>query len=372
MKVKGNNKKVEEAIRRAGRIKRHLRLKEEIPGKEADNVVFAGSDIEEAFEALHRLAKFDRLASEERLRAKLAQATRRRQLRRVWTAVAGMAAVVSLFFGVYVLYPTGETVQELPVVVVTDNIKVPTLIQELQEQVIACKPLQEATQGTGYAAGFGMEATVEEAAVWERVVIPAGYTYRVTLPDSSEVVLNAGSELHFPSRFNDTLREVELSGEAFFKVAKSEVPFVVRAGDTRVRVYGTSFNYSYSKKSGVSEAVLVEGAIGMSAGGEEVKITPNQRVAYLEGKPMRVERVNPQHYLAWMGETFKFESMPLARIVEQIGRWYGAEITLDEQLKGQVYTIECSKAPALSRTLKVLEIITGRTVSKEGGNYYIE
>ena len=79
--------------------------------------------------------------------------------------------------------------------------------------------------------------------------------------------MNAGSELRFPNEFRDSLREVEFSGEAYFEVKKSGKPFVVKAGNTRVRVYGTRFNLFYCEKLALSEAALVEGSIGMTANG---------------------------------------------------------------------------------------------------------
>ena len=69
--------------------------------------------------------------------------------------------------------------------------------------------------------------------VYNRVVIPKGYTYRVELADGSRVTLNAGSELRYPVEFRDSLREVEFRGEGYFEVAKDAAPFVVRAGDGR-------------------------------------------------------------------------------------------------------------------------------------------
>ena len=62
------------------------------------------------------------------------------------------------------------------------------------------------------------------------------------LSDGTEVILNAGSILRYPVNFAGDKREVELVGEAFFKVAKSDKPFFVRMGENNIRVYGTRFN----------------------------------------------------------------------------------------------------------------------------------
>ena len=62
---------------------------------------------------------------------------------------------------------------------------------------------------------------------YNTLIIPAGFTYNVTLADGTEVTLNAGSRLKYPEEFVGDLREVELSGEAYFNVTKSGQPFEV-------------------------------------------------------------------------------------------------------------------------------------------------
>lgn len=54
--------------------------------------------------------------------------------------------------------------------------------------------------------------------------------------------MNAGSRLKYPEEFVGDLREVELSGEAYFNVTKSGQPFEVNIDGSKIRVYGTRFN----------------------------------------------------------------------------------------------------------------------------------
>ncbi|MEJ0082006.1 MAG: FecR domain-containing protein [Puia sp.] len=56
-------------------------------------------------------------------------------------------------------------------------------------------------------------------------------------------MLNASSSLKYPEIFNDSVRRVELDGEAYFEVAKdAKHPFIVMAGKNSVRVLGTHFD----------------------------------------------------------------------------------------------------------------------------------
>ena len=75
---------------------------------------------------------------------------------------------------------------------------------------------------------------------YNTIVTPLGGQYQVVLSDGSKVWLNSGSSLHFPIGFADSQRIVELTGEAYFEVAKNkEKPFLVNVGDIQVKVLGT-------------------------------------------------------------------------------------------------------------------------------------
>lgn len=372
MKMEDDLKAAEEAIRQAGKMKRRIRLQEEDRGEDMETVSFSEEELEAGIDTLHRLAGMERSEVTGRFRKRLEEYERGRRYRRRLVFWSGAAAVAILFSGIYFLYLERPVKRESLPVVMLDKIVVPTLVQEAAEQVVSYEPLKLEKTKNIYAAGDGKKVAEPEAVIYEKVIIPAGYTYTVKLADGSKVVLNAGSELRFPSRFGDMFREVELKGEAFFEVVKSDVPFVVKAGDTRVRVYGTRFNFFYSEGLGISEAVLVEGAIGMCVGEQEMKITPNQRIVHTAGMPLQVEQVDPLRYTAWMGNTFRYEGMPLERIADGIACWYGVDIRLAPELRGQLYTIECSKSPTVERTMEVLGIIVGKDVCKEGGVYYIK
>ena len=207
---------------------------------------------------------------------------------------------------------------------------------------------------------------------YNKILIPRGYTFRAKLPDGSTVVLNAGSELKYPVRFQDTLREVELVGEGYFEVAKAEVPFVVKAGSTQVKVYGTKFNVLYSEDLDLAEAVLLEGSIGMQAGGNEVRLAPNERAYCMPGDSLlQVEKVDATAYINWLGTTFKYDGMRLDRIAWDLSRWYGVYIDMPSELKSEIYTMEFDKTSSIEWVMEALSLITGKQIKKEGGGYQI-
>lgn len=96
-----------------------------------------------------------------------------------------------------------------------------------------------------------------------QIEVPVGATSRVLLPDSSVVVLNGGSNLKYDARWIERpLREVFLSGEAYFQVKKkADKPFVVHTDDLNVKVLGTIFNVSSYPDDETVKVSLIEGRV---------------------------------------------------------------------------------------------------------------
>ncbi len=121
--------------------------------------------------------------------------------------------------------------------------------------------------------------SVAAVPVYNTMSTPRGGEYALKLGDGSIVYLNAMSELRFPVNFVGNIREVELSGEAYFEVKEDALrPFVIRTGDLRIRVLGTEFNVrAYGGEKMVS-TTLVEGRVELSARrGKPVVLHPGEQ-----------------------------------------------------------------------------------------------
>ena len=97
--------------------------------------------------------------------------------------------------------------------------------------------------------------------IHNRIEIPRGGEFQITLSDGTRVWLNAASELEYPVEFAADMREVKLQGEAYFEVATdADHPFLVRVGHYCLQVYGTKFNLNTYEPNRI-EVALVEGSI---------------------------------------------------------------------------------------------------------------
>lgn len=322
------------------------------------------------------LTSFD---AERALRQIAARHTHRRRRRTIRTAAAAAAAAVILSLGIHQsLTFTAERPDDGSSADRLAEFRVPTLITTVGgDEVVSCTALEPNASDGAYeidgAQAGELPADAAEVVRHNTVVIPAGYTYKIRLADGSEITLDAGSELSFPEKFTGTVREVEFSGRGYFEVAKSDLPFVVKAGGTQLTVYGTSFNVFYSERLSLAEAVLVEGSIGMRAGDKEVRILPNQQIVVdLAQGACRVNNVDPSDYTGWMSDSFKYKAARLDRIANDISRWYGVDIRLDPRLGEQTFSLEFDKTASIDWVVRALEKISDRTVTRKGGVIYIE
>ena len=206
------------------------------------------------------------------------------------------------------------------------------------------------------------------------VIIPKGYTYDIKFDDGSEAHLNSGSYIEFPKSF-ETRKEriVSLTGEGYFKVAKSDKPFIVKANGLYIKVYGTEFNVNTNKENRV-EALLISGCVGVGfeSDSSEIILKPNDMLVYdVEKKTPSVCEVNPQDYLAWMKGDFSCSSQPLYYLIDEISAFYGITINKDSLLENQLITISLSRQLGYIQIMEILEKAFGLQFSKTDARTYI-
>lgn len=159
---------------------------------------------------------------------------------------------------------------------------------------------------------------------------PRGEKSMVTLPDGSEVWLNANSRLVYNS-FSSSHRQVELKGEAFFKVAHNKhAPFVVKTNECDIKVLGTTFNVMAYDEFGRKEITLLEGKVNVELGGTEQVLKPGQALV-LKDHHTQISEVNASQSSAWVDNKFNFQDIPLSELMKRLENWYDVDITLENR-----------------------------------------
>ena len=168
-----------------------------------------------------------------------------------------------------------------------------------------------------------------EALIHNRIEIPRGGEFQITLSDGTRVWLNAASELEYPVEFAADMREVKLQGEAYFEVATdADHPFLVRVGHYCLQVYGTKFNLNTYEPNRI-EVALVEGSIGFQANEDvpEVRLIPNQvGIADPTSGRTQIYDTDISPHIAWKNNDMVFVNERLESIMQKVERWYDVEV----------------------------------------------
>ena len=163
--------------------------------------------------------------------------------------------------------------------------------------------------------------------------INTGGFYSLTLSDGTRVWLNSETEFVYPVSFGDEEREVRLTGEAFFEVARDTArPFIVTAGDVRTRVLGTSFNIKAYRNDKNVSATLFTGKVEVAPLRDliqRVELSPGLQANWdgRSGK-MEIQKADLARVAAWKNGLFLFKQEDIQDIVRQIERWYGVTCVL--------------------------------------------
>lgn len=191
----------------------------------------------------------------------------------------------------------------------------------------------------------------------------------ITLPDGTLVHLNSDSRLCYGSHFNGKQRQVELTGEAYFHVAKdAQSPFIVKAGDIQVRALGTSFNVQAYPTDEEITTYLAEGSILVSSPKQSLHVSPGESVVYspTDARMIKKQEEDERPFVAWMNDEMVFDNEPILNIIKQLERNYNVTFEIkNDKLKALTFTGTLKNA-SLQSTLYALQFTSSISYRKKG------
>jgi len=212
-----------------------------------------------------------------------------------------------------------------------------------------------AVKQTGSLALLGDHAS---KIVYNTLTTEKGRTFHLQLADGTGVWLDALSSVKFPTSFPRDERVVEVTGQAYFEVAKDvRRPFKVRCGNEVVEVLGTHFNINSYNRADL-QTTLVEGA---------VKVAPGQTAAVILNKPGQqtkvdnagmaklVEAVDVDEVMAWKEGRFQFNGCSVEQIMDQLSRWYNLDIVYKDKIN-ETFVADIRRDLPVSKLLALLEM----------------
>lgn len=193
---------------------------------------------------------------------------------------------------------------------------------------------------------------------------PRGRVFQVILGDGTRVWLNAASSITYPVAFPDSIREVSITGEAYFEVSGTGAPFRVRANGMDVDVLGTHFNVSAYGDDSLQHITLIEGSVRVrNTGGEDngvsVVLRPGEQAGIAKGeKQIRKSAADTEEALGWKNNLFWFNHSDIAEVMRQLARWYDIEVVMEDEVDFH-FSGTLPRNANLSTVLRTLELTKG-------------
>lgn len=182
-----------------------------------------------------------------------------------------------------------------------------------------------------YKRATSAELRATSQIVYNTLTTPKGKKAVLTLADGTRVWLNALSSIKFPTNFTGKDRTVEITGEAYFEVAKNaSMAFFVRKSGSNygVQVLGTSFNVNAYDDEDAIRTTLLDGSVRVYNGAASGLLKPGQQAASIgKGGLDVVGDANIENVMAWKNGVFHFERSDIGTVMRQIARWYDVDVT---------------------------------------------
>jgi ferric-dicitrate binding protein FerR (iron transport regulator) len=169
------------------------------------------------------------------------------------------------------------------------------------------------------------------------------------LPDNSEVILNADSKIEYKKWNWETNRNLNLKGEAYFKVAKGQ-KFTVHTNLGDVSVLGTQFNVK--SRNNRFDVTCYEGKVKVTFTNKEIILTKGKTISIANNQLIIDGNSNDENPV-WMNNQIGFDKENLSNIIEEIKRNYNVSIIENNKKTEQLFT---GKLPANNLNV-ALEII---------------
>lgn len=193
----------------------------------------------------------------------------------------------------------------------------------------------------------------------QMLFVPAGQRAELTLPDGTVVWLNAKSKIIYPSNFEKGNREIELDGEAYFKVTPDKTrQFIVKTGSMDICVLGTEFNVIAYKDHPVREVSLLEGSVLINASEllKPYRMTENEQINLNNGK-LHTSQIADHEYFKWKEGLLCFRNETVKDIIEKLQLYYDIKIDVKKtDLLKYHYSGKFRTKDGVEQVIKVLQL----------------
>ncbi len=296
------------------------------------------------------------------LKAGTGKKTRGKTYRLLGRAAAAAAVLALMVTGIRYFQQAKETTapaaspvaQDIPaavsgaVLTLGDGSKIS--LDSAAQGVIANQGGTQVTMGKGAVTYNSSQST---AVSFNTLHTPRGRVFHITLPDGSDVWLNAASSLRYPTSFESVDRTVELSGEAYFNISpQAEKPFRVKAAGQEITVLGTGFNVRAYNDDAQTATTLLHGKVAVNG----AVLQPGQQARTQKDGPVKISRTDTSQVMAWKNGMFNFENVGIDEVMKQLERWYDIDVVYENGIPAMQFGGKIERSLSLMHITRILEI----------------
>lgn len=203
----------------------------------------------------------------------------------------------------------------------------------------------------------GGDSDATQSVSYNTTETPRGGQWHLILADGTNVWLNAASSIRYPIRFTGGERNVELSGEAYFEVAKNkDMPFIVKTDYTTIKVLGTHFNVNAYGGGAETKTTLLEGTVQTANSSSTMLLKPGQQsITKNSTSDIQVKNVNTYESVAWKNGYFIFHNDNIKTIMDQLVRWYDIDVSYQGDVMQKSFDGTYSNSKDITELLNALE-----------------
>lgn len=181
----------------------------------------------------------------------------------------------------------------------------------------------------------------EDPVEWHEAYADRGESERITLCDGTQLWLNAGTKVIYPSRFDSKIRTIFVDGEIYADVTSDKNrPFVVSTSEINVKVHGTQFSVKAFAEMQNVEVALISGSVTVGDNDNEVfsrTLKPGELIRYNhQFGTVEEYDINPETYGSWKNCTnMRFINQSLGDIAEELERRFDVDILIEDKTLAQ-------------------------------------
>ena len=212
-----------------------------------------------------------------------------------------------------------------------------------------------------------------------RITTNTGEGKSIILPDSTQIWLSPSSAIEYPEKFTGALREIKLSGEAFFEVAHDAAhPFIIHSGNIETKVLGTSFNIQAYDNQEEIKVTVVTGKVNVAntEKSEHVELVANQLAVFHRKTTALVKKDTDKEDAPVMlkrkeGE-FVYKAERLQKVIDDLHEYFGITIIAADAIQECPVTFNFYLSEKIEGILEPIAISFNGTVSQRDNAFFID